>query len=146
MFMHVICPKCHATNRVSTEKITKASPVCGNCKTTLNLEARGFPIEVGDDTFAEEVQHAKLPVLIDFWSPSCPPCRRLEPVLKSLAKELAGKVKIAKVNVESHRRLHYTFGIQAVPTLILFHGKEVARTTGYRSLDELLEFATQKAT
>lgn len=143
MLMHVICPKCHATNRVEPEKITKASPICGNCKATLVLEARGFPEEAGDGNFEAQVLKSNLPVLVDFWSPTCPPCKRLEPILKSLAKELAGKVKVVKVNVEENRRIPYTYSIQAVPTIVLFQGKEVARTTGYQSMEELLDFACQ---
>lgn len=79
-------------------------------------------------------------MLVDFWGASCPPCRRLEPHLEDLAKEMVGALKVVKVNVEENRVVPDALGIRSVPTLILYDGKEVARTSGYRALPELREF------
>ena len=63
-----------------------------------------------------------LPVLVDFWSPRCGPCTQLSPVLERVALEMAGKLKICKINVDENRASAARFGIQAVPTMILFRG------------------------
>lgn len=143
--MNVVCPSCQAVNRVAPEKLSKSRPVCGKCKSELVPEASGFVIEVGDHDFESQVQSSQYPVLIDFWGPSCPPCRRLEPELVKLAKEMAGKVKVVKVNVEQNRRLPDRFGIRAVPTLILFQGSEIARSSGFQPLAGLRDFVSQVA-
>ncbi len=137
--MHVVCPNCQAINRVDPERKDR-QPVCGKCKTALEPRAPGFPVEVTDSGFEQEVVQAGVTVLVDFWSNTCPPCRRLEPHLKDLAREMAGKLKVAKVNVDSNRMVPGVLGIRAVPTLILFRGKEVARTSGYMPLSELRSF------
>ncbi len=140
--MLVVCPECQAVNRVSPERVSQERPVCGKCKAVLEPRAPGFPVDVTDATFREEVVEAGVTVLVDFWSNTCPPCRRLEPHLKDLAREMAGKLKVAKVSADTNRMLPNSFGIRAVPTMILFKdGKEAARTSGYLPLDELRKFA-----
>lgn len=139
--MHVVCPSCKSVNRVSPERAGR--PVCGKCKAGLVLEAPGFPIEVADTDFETTVLESSLPVLVDFWGATCPPCRQLEPHLKDLAREMAGRLKVVKVNVEQNRRIPGVFGIRAVPTLILFQGGEVARCSGYRPLHELRAFVAR---
>lgn len=141
--MHIVCPSCQAVNRVAPERAQEARPVCGKCKAALEPRAPGFPVEAGDGTFEREVRQAGVPVLVDFWGASCPPCRRLEPHLKELAREMAGKLKVVKVNVEQNGQVPNAFGIRAVPTLILFEdGHEKARTSGYQPLNELRQFIT----
>lgn len=142
--MLVVCPGCQAVNRVAPERAREERPVCGKCKSQLVPEAPGFPVEAGDHDFEAQVHAAGVPVLVDFWGASCPPCRQLEPHLKELAKEMAGRLKVVKVNVEQNRRIPGQFGIRAVPTLILFQGQgEVARSSGYRNLNDLRLFVRQ---
>lgn len=141
--MHVVCPGCQAVNRVSLEKAETTKPVCGKCKAILVPEAPGFPLESGDADFETLVQQAKVPVLVDFWSSTCPPCRRLEPELKALAREMAGKLRVVKVNVEQNRRVPGQLGVRAVPTLVLFRGEELARCEGFRPLAELRGWVTR---
>ena len=96
--------------------------------------AVGAPIVVTDASFAEEVLAAPLPVLVDFWAPWCPPCRVIAPILGELATEYAGRLTIAKLNTDDHPHTMAQFGVQGIPTLIVFKGgREVERLIGARS-------------
>ncbi len=82
--------------------------------------------EVTDATFDQEVLKSELPVLVDFWGPGCPPCAALGPILDKVAEELASQAKFVKVNVAQERSTAAQYRIQAVPTLLIFKGGEVA--------------------
>src|SRR5262245_14081777 len=75
-----------------------------------------------DETFAKDIAASEQPVLVDFWAPWCPPCRMIAPVLEALAVDYAGKLKIAKLNVDDNPRTAVAFGVASIPTLILFKG------------------------
>lgn len=80
----------------------------------------------------------KIPVLVDFYSDFCPPCRMLEPIFEELKKEFKGKIKFARVNVDENRELAARYNVMSIPTLILFKkGKEEKRIVGLRSKEEL---------
>lgn len=91
-----------------------------------------------DDTFDAEVLESDLPVLVDFFATWCPPCKMLAPIVESLAGELAGRLKVGKVDVDDAQGLAGRYGINAVPTMILFKGGEpVDRITGLLPKAEL---------
>lgn len=95
--------------------------------------AGGKPIEVTDADFDQQVLGAAAPVVVDFWAPWCPPCRVIAPILAELADEYAGKLTIAKINIDEQQRSMIRFGIQGAPTLIIFKdGKEIDRLVGAR--------------
>lgn len=89
------------------------------------------PVKVTDTTFQEEVLESDIPVLIDFWAEWCGPCRMVAPTLEKLAGEYAGKVKIAKVNVDENPQLAGAFRIMSIPTLMFVkEGKIVGQSAG----------------
>jgi len=94
--------------------------------------------EVTDDTFEQEVLESDRPVLVDFWAPGCPPCAALAPVLDKLAGEMGDKVKFVKVNVALERETVAKYRVQAIPTLFIFGGGEIADSLiGFQSEQEI---------
>ena len=129
----VRCPSCGATNRVPLEKIGRGlQPVCGRCKTALPFEDK--PVKVTDANFAAEVERSPLPVLLDVWAPWCGPCGMVAPVIEELAAEMAGRVRVAKLNVDENPATVARFGVQSIPTLLLLRGgRELDRIVGVQS-------------
>ncbi|WP_327070753.1 thioredoxin [Kitasatospora sp. NBC_01250] len=120
----VACPSCGRTNRVPAA--AQGSPRCGNCRAALPWIA-----EAGDADFGEVAEQASLPVLVDLWATWCGPCRMVSPALEQVAKDLAGRIKLVKVDIDTSPALARRFEVQAVPTLlILDHGRPIARQTG----------------
>jgi len=96
--------------------------------------------DVTDDTFKEKVLQAAHPTLVDFWAEWCGPCRMIAPVVGELATEYAGRLRVAKLDVDANPNTVRRLGIMSIPVLILFKdGKEVTRIVGYRSRVELEE-------
>ncbi len=90
------------------------------------------------DNFEEEVLKSDIPVIVDFWAVWCGPCQLQAPELAKFEKEHEGQIKTAKVNVDEQGDLAAQYGVQAIPTLILFkNGEEVKRTVGLQNLDQL---------
>jgi thioredoxin len=131
------CPKCGAKNRVDSEKQTGRESICGRCKTVL-VEAF-HPLIVTDRNFAEEVEKSPLPVLLDFWAAWCGPCRMIAPVIEQLAKELSGKVRVGKLDVDQNQMTAARFRVQSIPTLLVIKGgREVERIVGAQSKEAIL--------
>lgn len=87
--------------------------------------------EFNEDNFETEVLGSTTPVLVDFWSEGCPPCRELSPVIDELSTETADTAKVGKVNVTENMELAMKYGVAAVPTILVFKGGEVvARQVG----------------
>ena len=81
------------------------------------------PIVLTDSTFASEV--TKYPImLVDFWAPWCGPCRMVSPIIEQLSREYSGRVAFGKVNVDENQRIAASFGIQSIPTLMIFKGSK----------------------
>lgn len=94
--------------------------------------------ELTESNFEQEVVSADVPVLVDFWSPSCGPCRSLVPILNELAEENEGDAKIAKVNVAEFPLLGAKYGVEMLPTLLFFNnGNAVERMVGVQSKEKL---------
>jgi thioredoxin 2 len=129
------CPACGTTNRVPPEKVAQGlRGVCGRCKTPLPIGAA----TVTDGTFSAEVERSPLPVLLDMWAPWCGPCRMLAPLLEELATEMAGRVRVAKLNVDENPVTAERFGVRNIPTLLVFEGgREVDRIVGLQPKAEI---------
>jgi len=83
---------------------------------------------ITDDSFEQAVVNAEVPVVVDYWAEWCAPCREIAPALEEIATELAGRVTIAKMNVDENPQTPSKFGVRGIPTLMLFKGGEVAST------------------
>jgi thioredoxin 2 len=106
---------------------------CGNCGSALP-----WMTESGDDDFEAVVEAASIPVLVDLWAEWCGPCRLVSPALEQLARDLAGRLKLVKVNVDASPALSRRFEVQGIPTLLLFEGGDlVSRRTGAAPLEEI---------
>lgn len=91
----------------------------------------GLTVEVTDDTFESEVTSSDLPVLVDFWAEWCAPCKMIAPIVEDLAGEYDGKVKFAKMDVDSNTNVPSSFGIRSIPTLLIFKdGSPVGQIVG----------------
>ncbi len=94
---------------------------------------------LNEETFRVEVIEASLPVLVDFTAAWCGPCKMLEPVVKQLAQEWSGKVKVARLDIDANPAITAEYQIMGVPTLVLFvNGRPVQRVSGYQPKERLI--------
>jgi len=104
----------------------------------------GNVIELSDTSFDEMVHHSEVPILVDFWAPWCGPCIMLAPLIEQLSEEFAGRAKICKLNTDQGRDTAVEFGVNAIPTLILFKAGQIQKKwVGLTSKKDLSEAITQ---
>ncbi len=132
----IVCPSCGAKNRVPAEK-QHLTPKCGRCGTRMSTSG-GTVIELSDQSFQQVVNNSALPVLIDFYSPTCGPCHALAPVIEQLAGQYAGRALICKLDTSRHQMTAAQFQIRGVPTLLFFkNGQSVDQVVGAVPAQEL---------
>ena len=96
-------------------------------------------IKLSSENFEKEVLKSEKPVLVDFYADWCGPCNAMAPVIEELAKELEGKAKVGKINVDENSDIAVEYNVMSIPTLIIFkNGKEEKRLVGLRDKEELL--------
>ncbi|MFC8520851.1 thioredoxin [Streptomyces sp. NPDC057257] len=133
----VTCPHCGRANRVPPA--AEGRPRCGDCKQPLP-----WIVDAGDDDFAEVVEKATVPVVVDLWATWCGPCRMVSPALEQVAGDLAGRIKLAKVDIDKNPQLARRFEVQAVPTLlVLDQGRTIARQAGAAPAPALRQWVEQ---
>ena len=129
--MIVECPGCGKRNRVPAAAAGR--PRCAHCRRYLPWIA-----DAGESDFIDVVESSPLPVVVDLWAPWCGPCRMISPALEEVARRRAGVLKLVKVNVDEHPGVSARFGVQGIPTLLLFrNGRLVDRSVGARGVDAL---------
>ena len=114
----VVCDSCGARNRVPS--VAAGLPRCAKCHTPLR-----WVVDATDEEFRAVAEESSLPVLVDVWAPWCGPCRMVSPALERLAGELAGKLKLVKVDADDNPEVSRRFEVQSIPTLVLLHRGEV---------------------
>ncbi|GGP92710.1 MULTISPECIES: thioredoxin TrxA [Shewanella] len=98
-------------------------------------------VYLSDDGFENDVLKSELPILVDFWAEWCGPCKMIAPILNDVAEEYAGKLVVAKLNVDQNNVSPAKYGVRGIPTLLMFKGGElVATKVGALSKTQLKEF------
>ena len=138
----VVCPKCESMNRVELGRADRSQPVCGSCKTELPIHD-GVQ-ELSESTLRVLITKSSRPVVVDFWAPWCGPCKSFAPTYQKAAREVAGKVVLAKLNTETNPSVSSSFLIKGIPTMIVFkNGTEAGRQSGAVPLPALLNYLKQ---
>ena len=128
----VTCPDCGKKNRVPRRR-RPAARGCAQCHHDLPWLA-----DASDADFTDVVERSPLPVVVDLWAPWCGPCRMISPALEDVATRLRGRMKLVKVNVDDNPSTAARFGVQGIPTLLVFRdGQLVDTSVGARGASEL---------
>jgi len=126
-----LCAACGQQNHVPARHLADRGK-CGACKSPL--EPLSVPLDADKATFDDVVKNAKVPVFVDFWAAWCGPCRMVAPEVKKLAEHNAGKAVVLKVDTDRVPEVAGRFGIQSIPTFIVFkNGEPVVRESGARN-------------
>lgn len=97
-------------------------------------------MELSDSAFEQTISQSPIPVLVDFWAEWCGPCRRIGPIVEEVAKEFGGKLAVAKINIDEHQKAANKFGVQSIPTLLIFKNGQLAeRIIGAQPKEILVE-------
>ena len=115
----VSCLSCGKKNRVSADK-QHLQPKCGHCGASINLTSKAVPVELNDQNFHEFIKNASLPVMVDFFSPSCGPCQMMTPVVDALAQKHVNTFIITKIDISQNPQIAAFFNIRGVPTFYFF--------------------------
>ena len=126
----IACTNCGTKNRIPADK-QHLGPKCGSCKAGISLAGSAIPVELNDSDFQGFINQATKPLMVDFFSPTCGPCRMLAPTIDTMAKKFYGRVIIAKLDTSRNQIAAAQYQIKGVPTLLFFkNGALVDQKTG----------------
>ena len=138
----VSCFHCGTTNLYPID-VQGKKIICGRCQNVLPIP--GAMVEPGPDQVYSLFQKSALPILADFYSPTCAPCQMMHPALEEMAKRRRGEMMVVRINVSTNPHLGAAFGVQGVPTLIVMRkGTEIGRTSGAMSEADLALWVASK--
>lgn len=137
----IVCPACATANRVPRDKLA-AGGTCGRCGTAL-FAAR--PVELNARNVTAHLAKSGIPLLVDFWTAWCGPCRQMAPAFEAAAAKLEPNVRLGKLDTEAEQAIAARFAIRSIPTMILFAGgKELARQSGAMPERAIVEWVQQQ--
>ncbi|MGV6818208.1 MAG: thioredoxin TrxC [Thiotrichales bacterium] len=139
---HVVCPHCHAVNRIPDAKLG-SNPKCGKCKQPLFT---GHPVELTSATFDKHISRSDIPVVVDFWAAWCGPCKMMAPAFAQAATQLEPHYQLAKVDTEAAQDIAARYQIRSIPTVAVFkHGKQIAMQPGAMGVNDIVNWVKSKA-
>ena len=137
---HIVCPHCHAVNRIPTTRLTD-KPSCGKCHKAL---FSGEAVDLNASGFQKQLSRNDIPVVVDFWAPWCGPCKMMGPAFQQASGQLEPHYRLIKVNTENEQAIAGQFNIRSIPTLAIFkNGKEVARQAGAMGVADIVNWVKQ---
>lgn len=140
--IHLVCSNCQAVNASPPDRLGD-NPKCAKCGAPLNEPA---PVELNQANFDKFIGRSDLPVAVDFWATWCGPCKMMAPAFEEAAKMLHPRVRLAKVNTEQEQALAARYGIQSIPTMVLFKGgRDAHRVSGAMSAQQIAQWVQGKA-
>jgi thioredoxin 2 len=123
-----VCPSCRKSNRVPAKHLADTGR-CGSCKAGLAPVSQ--PIAVDSNSLLPIIQEAAVPILVDFWAPWCGPCLAAAPEVEAVAREMAGRALVLKVDTQEHPELAELYQIQSIPQFLVFRGgKQFSQNIG----------------
>ncbi|MDD5759912.1 MAG: thioredoxin family protein [Desulfobulbaceae bacterium] len=126
----VSCSSCGQKNKIPADK-QHLQPKCGKCGSLISLAGKAVPVEIEDSNFQNFINGAGMPVMVDFFSPTCGPCQMMSPIVNSLAQRFVNRGIVAKIDTSENQRIFSQFNIRGVPSFLFFkNGKLVDQVVG----------------